>query len=127
MAQCPILPETERSHKTCEPGAEKILAQPFLSRLNALHDAVRRGETLTPVRKATLYSESFQWEQANSVWPMVERTIREVENQIVRFIAFRPIVRFAYFPPLRFLDPHPRRQRAADPGKLLPPMQIPFS
>ena len=53
---------------------------------------------MPPSVKRRLYVEAFNWEQANSVWPMVERTIRDVNDPIVRFIAFRPIVRFAYFP-----------------------------
>jgi hypothetical protein len=34
---------------------------------------------------------------------MVERTIRDINDPIVRAIAFRPIVHFAFFPRLRFL------------------------
>lgn len=86
-----------------EAGADRILAPDLLSQLNALHETIERGELMSPSAKAKLYSDSFQWEQANSVWPMVERTIRDVNDPIVTFIAFKPIVKFAYFPYLKFL------------------------
>lgn len=79
------------------PRADSVLSAPLLRRLNWLHATVKRGENLTQRSKSHLYSEAFHWEQTNSVWPMVERTIRDINDPIVTFIAFRPIVRFAYF------------------------------
>lgn len=86
-----------------EAGAEKIIQQPFLSHLNKLHDSISNGEILTPFQKAELYSTSFQWEQTNSVWPMIEKTIRDINDPFVTYIAFRPIVKFVYFPFLTYL------------------------
>ena len=102
-----------------ERGADKILMQPLLSRMNALHDATRRGEVLTPLQKATLFSESFRWEQANSVWAMVERTIREVRRPHRRFhrVQAHSKIRLLPRPPIPvFLGLHENRR--ADRGRL---------
>ena len=85
------------------PGAEKILGHPLLGILNWMHAATREGLPLTNRQKSRLYAESFKWEQSNSVWPMVEKAIRDINDPIVRAITFRPIVRFAFFPRWRFL------------------------
>ena len=84
-------------------GAATILPQPLLSILNQVHEATANGEPLTNNCKSLIYSESFEWEQSNSVWPMVERTIRDINDPIVRAFAFRPIVRFAFFPQWKVL------------------------
>lgn len=83
--------------------ANLILDVPVLRALNQVHDAAAGGATLTNAMKAATYSETFQWEQAKSVWPMVERTIRDIDDPIARFVGFRPIVRFKYFPWYRVL------------------------
>lgn len=85
------------------PGAVKILSEPLLSMLNEMHEATSEGEPMTNSLKSKIYSQSFQWEQSNSVWPMVERTIREINDPIVKAIAFRPIVQFSFFPWWEFL------------------------
>jgi hypothetical protein len=88
------------------PGADKILAPTLIATLNQLHAATAAREPLTDLAKSAIYSECFQWEQHNSVWPMVEKAIKNVNDPIVKAIAFRPIVHFAFFPPLTFLFFH---------------------
>ncbi|MDB6023928.1 MAG: Squalene--hopene cyclase [Verrucomicrobiales bacterium] len=87
---------------TC-PGAEKIVKEPLLSFLNRIHSASERNLPMSNREKRETYSENFQWEQANSVWPTVARTVRELRDPIAKFIAFRPLVAFAYFPTFTFL------------------------
>ena len=88
------------------PGADKILPPTLITTLNQLHAATAVREPLTDLAKSSIYSECFQWEQHNSVWPMVEKAIKNVDDPIVKAIAFRPIVHFAFFPPLKFLFFH---------------------
>jgi hypothetical protein len=88
------------------PGADKVLPPTLLTTLNQLHAATSTRESLTDVAKSAIYSECFQWEQHNSVWPMVEKAIKGVNDPLVKAIAFRPIVHFRFFPPLRFLFFH---------------------
>ncbi len=85
------------------PGADVILPRALLGMYNELHRLAGAAQPLTERRKRDLYEAAFQWEQKNSVWPMVERTIRDIRDPFVRAIAFRPIVHFAYFPRFRFL------------------------
>ena len=85
------------------PGADKILASTLITTLNQLHATTAACEPLTDLAKCSIYSECFQWEQHNSVWPMVEKAIKNVNDPIVKAIAFRPIVHFAFFPALKFL------------------------
>ncbi|MEO7994914.1 MAG: hypothetical protein ABI743_11000, partial [bacterium] len=79
------------------PKAATVLNEPVLGILVAMHAACAEQEPLTKRRKREIYEQAFRWEQSNSVWPMVERTIRGLNDPLVQAIAFRPIVQFKYF------------------------------
>ena len=68
-----------------------------------MHEVSADGEPLTNSGKRQIYAKSFEWEQNNSIWRIIESTIRGLDDPFVKVMAFRPIVRFAFFPPGRRL------------------------
>lgn len=82
---------------------ERLIEGPVVGLLERIHRAEATGVPLTNPEKGQIYSAAFAWEQTNSVWPVVKKTLDELKDPLVRAIAFKPIVRFAYFPASQFL------------------------
>lgn len=85
------------------PGAEQIIPPNLLEALNRVHAARRNGHTLSAAERQEVFLQSFLCEQEVTVAPGVQQAINEFECPIMRFLCLRPLVRFAYFPSLRYL------------------------
>jgi len=78
-------------------GAEEIIAPPLLDSLNRVHSACLAGKELADDDKHTVFQAHFLNEQENVVGPNIARGIEELRWPLVRFIALKPLIRFAYF------------------------------
>lgn len=86
-----------------ENGADKYVPAPLLKLLNELHQRVENKEFLTEKEKRDLFETALLYEQETSVGPEVERLVREeFDCPILKRLALKPIVRFAYFPRTKF-------------------------
>ena len=86
-----------------EPGADEVIAPALLDALNRVHHARERSLVLPPDEAGLAFEQSYRCEQEVTVAPGVEAAVRSFECRIMRFLCLRPLVRFAYFPPLRYL------------------------
>jgi hypothetical protein len=86
-----------------EAGLEPLIPPPLLAALNQMHAANAAQRPLTPAEKRHLFLQSLQWEQEVSVSPGVQAALEEFECPVLTFLCRRPVVRFAYFPPGRYM------------------------
>jgi len=86
-----------------EPGAEAVIRPELLSALNGLHAARREGRDLTEPERRHLFTQCLRWEQEVTVGPGVQREVAKFDCPVLRMLVLKPVVRFAYFPRLRFL------------------------
>lgn len=84
-------------------GADEVVSPDLLDALNRVHAAGRAGRTLDAGERRRAFEQSFRNEQEVTVAPGVRRAVDSFECRIMRFICLHPVVRFAYFPPLRAL------------------------
>jgi hypothetical protein len=70
----------------------------FLGPLSRLHHACREGRPLTEPERRELFEAHFQHEQETVVGPTLQRAAAALTWPLVKFIALRPRVRFAYLP-----------------------------
>lgn len=85
------------------PGVEEIVEPRLLDALNRVHHAKRNGLSLTREEKRNVFEQSFHCEQEITVAPGVAKAVEEFECRIMRALCLRPIVRFSFFPRLRYL------------------------
>ena len=86
-----------------EPGADEVIPPDLLDALNRVHAARERGRVLGPAEARATFERSFRSEQEVTVAPGVATAVAAFECRIMRFLCLRPLVRFAYFPPFRYL------------------------
>lgn len=86
-----------------EPGAEGLIEPSLLDALNRVHHARELGKTLPPAEACQVFHQSFLCEQEITVAPGVLAAVQSFDCKIMRFLCMRPFVRFAYFPPFRYL------------------------
>jgi hypothetical protein len=86
-----------------QPGADKIVPPSLLDALNRVHDARKRGTSLSPKEKRQVFEQSFHCEQEISVAPGVAETVKAFDCPFMLFLCLRPFVRFAYFPRWQYL------------------------
>lgn len=86
-----------------QPGAEQIVEPSLLDALNRVHHARRNRLSLTAEEKRNVFEQSFQCEQEVTVAPGVAKAISEFDCKIMRGLCMHPIVRFSYFPRLRYM------------------------
>jgi len=86
-----------------EPGADAVVPPELLDALNRVHSARERGRVLPATEARATFERSFRSEQEVTVAPGVKAAIEGFECRIMRFLCLRPLVRFAYFPPFRYL------------------------
>lgn len=70
----------------------------LLAALRMLHAACERGVALTDLARRAVFEAHFLHEQSTIVGETVARATQEFEWPLVRFLALRPRVRFAYLP-----------------------------
>lgn len=80
------------------PDADQLVPPEILRALNKLHAAHRDGRSMTDRERRTIFESHFLSEQEQIVGPTIEKAITEFDWPLVRAIALRPLVRFAYFP-----------------------------
>lgn len=103
-----------------EQGADQLIAQELLSGLNTIHDATRKGLSLSQEEKRHMFELSLRWEQEQTVAPTVKEEVAKFSCPILTALVLKPIVRFRYFPRWtyfffrNFADTAERVQRALD-------------
>lgn len=78
--------------------AEDRVPAPLLDQMHRCHAARRAGRDLSHAEKRALFAALFFWEQENIVGPSVERAFAGSDWPLMKALALRPTVRFAYFP-----------------------------
>lgn len=63
-----------------------------------LHAARREDRTLSNVEKKAVFEAHFRHEQRTIVGETIRKAVAEFDWPVVKFLALRPPVRFAYFP-----------------------------
>lgn len=85
-----------------KPGADEIIPPELLDALNRVHHARETGKELSTEEKRRVFAQSFQCEQEVTVAPGVAQAIAEFDCRIMRSLCLHPLVRFSYFPRLKY-------------------------
>jgi hypothetical protein len=80
------------------PDAAEIVAPELLDSLLRVHTAREAGRELSDGEKLSVFSAHFFNEQEHVVGPTIAEAIAELRWPLVRLIALKPAIRFAYFP-----------------------------
>ncbi|MFK7817326.1 MAG: hypothetical protein AB8G99_01295 [Planctomycetaceae bacterium] len=83
-------------------GADEIIPTELLDALNRVHHARASGQELLAEEKKEMFERSFRSEQEVTVAPGVEKAIAGFQCPIMRSLCMHPLVRFSYFPRLRY-------------------------
>lgn len=80
-----------------KPAAERYVQPRLLAALNRCHRAQALDAPLPRPARRELFEAFFLWEQACIVGPAVEQALAALDWPLIRQIALRPRIRFAYF------------------------------
>lgn len=80
------------------PDAAEFVPAALLEALTLVHQARRACRELSDAEKRTVFEAHFRHEQTNVVGPAVAEAVAGFDWPVVRFVALRPLIRFAYFP-----------------------------
>ena len=78
--------------------AAEFVDPELLAALNKVHAARDNGRQLSDAEKRDVFEAHFLHEQANVVGPRITAAVAQFNWPLVREIALRPVVNFAYFP-----------------------------
>jgi hypothetical protein len=78
--------------------ANRLVPEPLLSALNAMHAARHRGRELSHADKRRVFEAFFLNEQDTVVGPTLDDATRAFDWPLIKTIALRPRIAFAYFP-----------------------------
>jgi hypothetical protein len=78
--------------------ADRFVPRELLDPLNRLHAARRADRSLSDAEKQTVFEAHFRHEQAHVVGPTLTAAVADFDWPLLRAIALRPWVKFAYFP-----------------------------
>lgn len=81
-----------------EPLAERFIDRERLANLNRIHAAVEAGVELPDAARRQIFESHFLNEQEHVVGPTLARAVEAFDWPLLKSIALRPLVRFAYFP-----------------------------
>lgn len=98
-------------------GAAEFVSCDLLTELNHLHHARRNGRALSSSERQSLFTAHFLNEQQQVVGPSIADAVAKLDWPLLRNIALRPSIRFAYFPAgrtLRFRDFTQQTERVAN-------------
>lgn len=98
------------------PDAGQFVPGDLLEALNRLHAANQSGIELSDDEKRQVYKAHFLNEQKHIVGPAIEKAVAEFNWPLVRMLALRPTVRFAYFPRGLFFRNFSNREERIDKG-----------
>ncbi|MBC8290358.1 MAG: hypothetical protein H8E37_08580 [Planctomycetes bacterium] len=79
-------------------GAAKLVDAELLAALKTVHSAREDGRELSDAEKREVFQAHFMHEQAHVVGPRIEAAMAEFQWPLVREIAMRPLVKFAFCP-----------------------------
>ncbi len=82
--------------------AAAFVPAPLLESLQRLHAARRAGRELSDGEKKVVFEAHFRHEQECVVGPAIADAVAAFDWAVLRFIALRPVICFAYFPDRRF-------------------------
>lgn len=88
-------------------AAAEFVPAGMLEALRRIHTAIRRGHRLPDAEKREVFEAFFLNEQQTIVGPSITAAVAALEWPLMRRLALRPTIRFAYFPAgrrLRFAD-----------------------
>lgn len=80
------------------PLASRFVRAPLGDTLRAIHAAQRQGRELDDQEKRAVFETHFLDEQQHVVGPRINRAVTEFAWPLMKRLALRPIIRFAYFP-----------------------------
>ncbi|MCA9053102.1 MAG: hypothetical protein KDA75_04660 [Planctomycetaceae bacterium] len=80
------------------PDAARLVDPELLPALNAVHAAAAAQRVLSDEDKRTIFKAHFLHEQRHVVGPTLTAAVQGFQWPLVKAIALRPPVRFAYFP-----------------------------
>jgi len=80
------------------PEANRLVSPELLAALNRVHAARRSGIELADSERRKIFSSHFEDEQVRVVGPRIEAAVAEFDWPLMKFMALRPVIRFAYFP-----------------------------
>ena len=79
------------------PDAAKVVPADLLQALNRIHAANEAGVELTDDERREVFTAHFLSEQQHIVGPTIEKAVAEFDWPLLRTIALRPVIRFAFF------------------------------
>jgi hypothetical protein len=80
------------------PDAASFVPVAKLDVLNRMHHAHRLGLKLSSAEKLAAFEAFFRSEQATVVGPRVATALEAFDWPLMKFLALKPLIRFAYFP-----------------------------
>jgi len=80
------------------PDAASLVPIAKLDVLNRMHHTRRRGLQLSSAEKLAAFAAFFRSEQATVVGPRVAEALAAFDWPLMKFLALKPLIRFAYFP-----------------------------
>jgi hypothetical protein len=86
-----------KAHGT-EAGAEKFLNSKLLAALNRVHAAAAGEVILGEDEKKAVFETALYFEQELTVGPAIQAAVDAFHWPVLKKIALKPVVRFAYFP-----------------------------
>lgn len=94
------------------PDAGRFVPPEILAALNRCHAARRRGRELSTSEKRDVFEAFFLNEQETVVGPQIQEATAAFEWPLMKHLALRPVIRFAYLPrPLFFRNFAHREER----------------
>jgi len=81
-------------------AAERIVPLDLLIEMQRCHAARLTGRSLSDAERRSLFCAFFLWEQANIVGPSIDAAFAAFDWPLIRSMALKPRIRFAYFNPL---------------------------
>jgi hypothetical protein len=85
-----------------EVGAEEIVPATLLDALNRIHASRESDKPLSDAERRLVFEQSFCFEQEVTVAPGVKAAIDGFQCRIMRSLCMHPLVRFAYFPHMKY-------------------------
>lgn len=80
------------------PEAAACVSADLLTALNRMHAAQRAGRELSTAEKQEIFTAHFFNEQEHVVGPSLKAAVDAFDWPVVKFLALKPIIQFAYFP-----------------------------
>lgn len=80
------------------PEVHRLVPEAMLEGLARVHSALRLGKQLGRVERQSVFEAFFRAEQSAIVGPIVCRAEEDFRWPLMRFLAMRPCIHFAFFP-----------------------------